>query len=90
MYIKILGVGHTSASTSTFFRIATDYEAQMAVQDPSLIRWAQRERVGLLALHGVDLRPLDRLVDIGRQLAEYRAVITARAFAASQRRLRSR
>ena len=66
------------------------YEAQMAVQDPSLIRWAQRERAGLLSLHGVDLRPLDRLVNIGRQLAEYRAGITARAFATSQRRLRGR
>ena len=66
------------------------YEAQMAVQDPSLIRWAQRERAGLLTLHGVDLRPQERLVDIGRRLAEYRAGITAKAFAASQQRLRGR
>lgn len=66
------------------------YEAQIAVQDPSLIRWAQRERAGLLTLHGVDLRPQARLVDIGRRLAQYRAGITARAFAASQRRLRDR
>ena len=61
-----------------------------AVQDPSLIRWAQRERAGLLTLHGVDLRPQARLVDIGRRLAQYRAGITARAFAASQRRLQGR
>jgi hypothetical protein len=66
------------------------YEAQVAVQEPSLIRWAQRERVGLLSLHGVDLRPQERLVDIGRQLAAYRAGITVKAFAASQRRLRGR
>jgi hypothetical protein len=64
------------------------YEAQVAVQDPSLIRWEQREGAGLLSLHGVDLRPLDRLVDIGHKLAEYRAAITARAFAASMHRLR--
>ena len=32
----------------------------------------------------------DRLVDIGRQLVAYRAGITARAFAASQRRVRGR
>jgi GNAT superfamily N-acetyltransferase len=44
------------------------YEAQVAVQDPSLIRWAQRERAGLLTLHGIDLRPQARLVDIGRRL----------------------
>jgi creatinine amidohydrolase len=66
------------------------YTAQTAVQDPGLIRWAERERAGLLTLHGVDLTPVERLQDIGRQLAEYRAGITARAFRASQERLRGR
>ena len=39
------------------------YEAQMAVQDPSLIRWAQRERAGLLSLHGVELMQIG--IDLG-------------------------
>lgn len=64
------------------------YEAQMAVQSPDAIRWEERGRAGLQSLHGVDLTPLDSLVELGRALADYRAEITARAFAASQARLR--
>jgi hypothetical protein len=64
------------------------YEAQIAVQDPKLIRAAERVQAGLFTLHGVELAPVDKLVDLGRKLAEYRAQITARAFAASKKRLR--
>jgi hypothetical protein len=64
------------------------YEAQIAVQDPKLIRMEQRLKAGLFSLHGVGLAPISRTIEIGRKLAEYRAGITARAFQASQRRLR--
>jgi hypothetical protein len=64
------------------------YEAQVAVQDPRLIRMDQRIKAGLFTLHGVDLAPIDKTVEIGRKLAEYRAGITAKAFQASQRRVR--
>jgi creatinine amidohydrolase len=64
------------------------YEAQVAVQDPELIRATERMQSGLFSLHGVDLAPVDRLADLGRKLADYRAQITARAFAASKARLR--
>ena len=64
------------------------YEAQIAVQDPKLIRMEQRIKAGLFSLHGVELAPIDRTIDIGRKLAAYRAEITARAFEASRRRLR--
>lgn len=66
------------------------YEAQTAVQDPELIRTRQREAAGLLTLHGVDLAPVSRTVELGRRLAEYRAGVTARAFRASQERQRAR
>jgi len=66
------------------------YEAQTAVQDPELVRARQREAVGRLNLHGVDLSPISRTVDLGRRLAEYRAGITARAFRASMERIRAR
>lgn len=66
------------------------YTAQVAVQNPAYIRWDQRDRAGLLSLHGVDLTSLEELQEIGRKLAEYRAGITARAFAASQTELRGR
>ena len=64
------------------------YEAQIAVQDPNLIRMDQRIKAGLFTVHGVELAPIDRTIEIGRKLAVYRAEITARAFEASRRRLR--
>jgi hypothetical protein len=66
------------------------YEAQTAVQDPRLIRVEQRLKAGLFTLHGVDLAPIEKTVALGRELAVYRAGITARAFQASQKRLRGR
>ena len=65
------------------------YEAQVAVQSPTFIRMDQRMKAGLFSLHGVELAPIARTIDIGRRLAAYRAGITARAFQASQRRLRA-
>ena len=62
------------------------YEAQIAVQDPKLIRAEQRMKAGLFTLHGVDLAPVSKTVEIGRKLADYRAGITAKAFEASRRR----
>jgi creatinine amidohydrolase len=64
------------------------YEAQIAVQDPKLIRMEQRVKAGLFSLHGVDLAPISRTIEIGRKLAEYRAGITAKAFETSKQRLR--
>ena len=64
------------------------YEAQIAVQDPKLIRMEQRMKAGLFSLHGVDLAPIDRTIELGHRLAAYRADITAKAFRASQQRLR--
>lgn len=65
------------------------YETQIAVQDPELIRMEQRVKAGLFSLHGVDLAPINRTIEIGRKLAEYRAGITAKAFEASKQRLRA-
>jgi creatinine amidohydrolase len=64
------------------------YEAQAAVQNPAFIRADQRIEAGLFSLHGVDLAPVSRTVELGRKLAVYRAGITARAFQASVKRLR--
>jgi creatinine amidohydrolase len=65
------------------------YEAQSAVQDPKLIRADQRIKAGLFTLHGVDMAPISKTVELGRKLAVYRAGITARAFQASLKKLRS-
>jgi creatinine amidohydrolase len=64
------------------------YEAQTAVQDPKLIRADQRMKAGLFTLHGVDLSPVSKTVELGRKLAVYRAGIVAKAFQASQKKLR--
>ena len=65
------------------------YEAQIAVQDPALIRAAQRAKAKQLTLHGVDLSDMKKTVDLGRKLAEYRAGITARALEKSRKQLRA-
>jgi creatinine amidohydrolase len=65
------------------------YEAQIAVQDPTLIRMEQRKQAKLFSLHGVELAPISRTVELGRKLAVYRAAITAKAFKASQQRFRT-
>lgn len=55
----------------------------------SLIAPAEERRMaGLLSLHGVDMSDVNKVVEIGRKLADYRAGITAKAFAASKLRLR--
>jgi creatinine amidohydrolase len=64
------------------------YEAQIAVQDPTLIRMEQRRTAKLFSLHGVDLDPIGQTIELGRKLAAYRADITAKAFRASQQRFR--
>jgi creatinine amidohydrolase len=64
------------------------YEAQIAVQDPRFIRADQRRKAGQLTLHGVDLAPIEKTIELGKKLAEYRAGITAKAFAASRARMR--
>jgi creatinine amidohydrolase len=65
------------------------YEAQIAVQDPKLIRMEQRTKAKLFSLHGVELAPIDRTIELGRKLAAYRAAITAKALRASRQRLRN-
>jgi creatinine amidohydrolase/Fe(II)-dependent formamide hydrolase-like protein len=99
-YLKTLGItqiDETASSeeardrpTSTRNGMHDDvyYEAQVAVQDPELIRMNQRLAAGLFTLHGVDLSPIEETIELGRKLAAYRAEITARAFEASKHRLR--
>ncbi len=64
------------------------YEAQIAALDPKLIRAEQRAKAGLLSLHGVNEAPIAKTIELGKQLAEYRAGITAKAFQRSAAKLR--
>lgn len=65
------------------------YEAQIAVQNPKFIRADERKKAGKLSIHGVDLSDMKKTVKLGNELAEYRAEITARAFAKSKAKLRT-
>jgi creatinine amidohydrolase len=64
------------------------YEAQIAAIDPELIRATARAKAGTLSLHGVNLAPIEKTAELGRQLAMYRAGITAKAFQNSLKKLR--
>ncbi len=66
------------------------YEAQVAAVDPKFIRADERLRAGRLELHGVDLSPVSRTIELGKRLAEYRAGITAQAFRTSLERIRGK
>ncbi|WP_419947919.1 creatininase family protein [Candidatus Palauibacter sp.] len=55
------------------------YSSIMSTVDPKTIRAQQRMDAGLFSINGVDLSPLERTVENGRRLVDYRAGITARA-----------
>jgi hypothetical protein len=58
------------------------------VQSPTHIRLEERGKAGMMSLHGVAIPSAEWIQDLGRKLAEYRAGVTAKAFQASQQRLR--
>ena len=55
------------------------YSSIIATVDPEHIRAEQRKKAGLFSINGVDLNPVEKTVENGRRLVEYRAEITARA-----------
>ena len=98
-FLKTLGITQIDKTTGRPPDARTDtrngmhddiyYEAQIAVVDPKHIRAEERRKAGLLTLHGVDMTDIKKVVEIGRKLADYRAGIVAKAFAASKLKLRS-
>lgn len=55
------------------------YSSIIATVDPEHIRAPQRIEAGLFSINGVDLGPVEKTVENGRRLVQYRAEITARA-----------
>lgn len=53
--------------------------AMMAVTDPEQIRYRERVDADLASINGVDLRPLEETVELGRKMIEFRARFTADA-----------
>jgi creatinine amidohydrolase/Fe(II)-dependent formamide hydrolase-like protein len=59
------------------------YSSIIATTDPERIRVEQRRARGLLSINGVSLDPIERTIENGRRLVQYRAEITARAIRAA-------
>jgi creatinine amidohydrolase/Fe(II)-dependent formamide hydrolase-like protein len=55
------------------------HSAIMMTVDPLLVRMPQRMEKGLFSINGVDLAPSERTVQLGRELAEYQAMVTVEA-----------
>jgi hypothetical protein len=55
------------------------YEALVALVDPKLVRPEQRIKANRFSINGVEIGSVEKLVENGKKLAEYRARITAEA-----------
>ena len=55
------------------------YEALVALQDPKLIRPEQRMKAKKFSINGVEIGSVQKLLENGKKLADYRAEITVRA-----------
>lgn len=51
--------------------------AMMMVTDPTSVRYDERIAAGLASINGIDLRPKEKIVDIGEKMVAYRARYTA-------------
>ena len=55
------------------------YEALVAIQNPKLLRAEARQKANRFSIYGVPLESVEKVLENGRKLAEYRAQITADA-----------
>lgn len=53
--------------------------AMMMVTDPSSVRYEERVDAGLASINGFDISDLEKTVELGRKMVEYRATTTADA-----------
>jgi creatinine amidohydrolase len=51
----------------------------MMVADPATVRWEQRVKAGKASIDGVSIADKKRALEIGRQIVEFRATLTAEA-----------
>ncbi len=67
------------AATRDLYHDDVHYSAIVAATDPERIRARQRIEAGLYAINEVELGPVERTVEIGERLIEYRTAIAVRA-----------
>ena len=51
----------------------------MMVTDPEQVRYQQRIDAGLASINGVEITPIDKTIELGRKMQEFRAEFTATA-----------
>jgi creatinine amidohydrolase/Fe(II)-dependent formamide hydrolase-like protein len=81
-YLKTLGIlQKPDVQSATRWDIHDDYhyEALVALVDPKLVRPAERIKAKRFSINGVEIGSVERLVENGKKLADYRARITADA-----------
>ena len=79
---KTLGITQIpDVQSATRWDIHDDYhyEALVAVKHPNLLHPEQRKKVGKFSIYGVEIGSIEKLVENGKKLAEYRAQITVDA-----------
>jgi creatinine amidohydrolase len=81
-YLKTLGIFQKpDVQSATRWDIHDDYhyEALVALVDPELVRPEQRMKAKKFSINGVEIGSVEKLVENGKKLVEYRAKITAGA-----------
>ena len=53
--------------------------AMMMVTDPEQVRFHQRVDAGLASINGVEITPIDKTIELGRKMVEFRTEFTATA-----------
>jgi creatinine amidohydrolase/Fe(II)-dependent formamide hydrolase-like protein len=72
---EVLGVAQTE---SDGYHDDMWVTAFMAVVDPETIRWDQRVDAGLASINGVSLVPLQRILELGERIVDFRSEFTVR------------
>jgi creatinine amidohydrolase/Fe(II)-dependent formamide hydrolase-like protein len=73
---EVLGVEETS---SDGYHDDIWVTALMMITDPTTVRWDERVEAGLASINGVSIVPLQKTVDLGLRMQDFRAELTARA-----------
>ncbi len=76
------GVVEVSEGIHDSFGITT----LMMLVDPTVVRYEQRVKAGLASINGVPIAPMDRTIEIGKALREYRTKLTVEKIRESIRR----
>lgn len=73
---EVLGVEETS---SDGYHDDIWVTALMMITDPTTVRWDERVEAGLASINGVSIVPLQKTVDLGLRMQDFRAELTVRA-----------